>query len=503
VSAAREAATEDQVSGVAVLSPSITDPATTPSLGGAQARIQEPVSAAALAGFRRVAASLVLADACSIVAALVVVHGRVLDGFRFTPDLVLVMLISPIVWIGLFHSFGLYGVRHLSAPEEFRRVISATTLAVVVIMVGSVWWDEALDRSPLALTWLVALFFELVVRRVARWHVRRQKRLGRLTLRTLIVGTNDEAVKVAEALSGRGGGFVPVGFVISTGSYAANPGLPLLGSVGDLVEVIRSNSVECVFVASTATSADDVLRISRACREADVEMRLSANAPEVLTSRVSIQQVRNLMMLAVRPVRLTGLQSALKRSFDVALASLGTILLIPLMATVALAIRLTSRGPVLFKQERVTKGGRTFTMYKFRTMTADPERALEGRVIDLTRPYFKMEHDPRLTRVGRLLRPSSLDELPQLWNVLRGDMSLVGPRPLPLEQVTANLDLLQPRHEVRAGLTGWWQVSGRSEVDSEEALKMDLFYIENWSLSLDVYVLLKTVGAVLARRGAY
>jgi exopolysaccharide biosynthesis polyprenyl glycosylphosphotransferase len=319
----------------------------------------------------------------------------------------------------------------------------------------------------------------------------------------LIVGTNDEAVKIAEALSGRGGGFVPVGFVMSTGAYAANPGLPLMGSVDDLVEVIRSNSVECVFVASTATSADDVLRISRACREADVEMRVSANAPEVLTSRVSIQQVRNLMMLAVRPAKLTGLQSALKRSFDVALASLGTILLIPLMAAIALAIRLTSRGPVVFRQERVTKGGRTFTMYKFRTMAVDPTRALEGTVIDLTKPFFKMEHDPRLTRVGRLLRSSSLDELPQLWNVLRGDMSLVGPRPLPLEQVTANLDLLQPRHEVRAGLTGWWQVSGRSEVDADEALKMDLFYIENWSLSLDVYVLLKTVGAVLVRRGAY
>jgi lipopolysaccharide/colanic/teichoic acid biosynthesis glycosyltransferase len=142
-------------------------------------------------------------------------------------------------------------------------------------------------------------------------------------------------------------------------------------------------------------------------------------------------------------------------------------------------------------------------MYKFRTMITDQERALEGRLIDLTQPFFKMPHDPRLTSVGRLLRSFSLDELPQLWNVIRGDMSLVGPRPLPLEQVTANHDLLQPRHEVRAGLTGWWQVSGRSEIDVEQALKMDMFYIENWSLSLDVYVLLKTAAAVIARRGAY
>jgi lipopolysaccharide/colanic/teichoic acid biosynthesis glycosyltransferase len=193
----------------------------------------------------------------------------------------------------------------------------------------------------------------------------------------------------------------------------------------------------------------------------------------------------------------------LKRSSDLAIASLGAILLAPLMVAIACAIKLTSRGPVLFHQERVTKGGRSFTMYKFRTMVADPERALDGRVIDLTKPFFKMPRDPRLIGVGHLLRSFSLDELPQLWNVLRGDMSLVGPRPLPAEQVTANHDLLQPRHEVRAGITGWWQISGRSDVGPEEALKMDMFYVENWSLTLDLYVLLKTVGAVVKRKGAY
>ncbi len=476
---------------------------TTPSLEPIHPPIVEPVSATALAGFRRVAAALMIADAWCIVAALLVVHANGPDGIRLPRDFVLVMLTAPILWISLFHSFGLYGVRHLSPPEEFRRLISATVLGVVVIVVGSVWWNEALDRSSLALMCVVALFFELVVRRLARWHIRRQKRLGRLTLRTLIAGTNDEAAMIADALSPPSGGFFPIGFVTSAGSYATNPGLPLLGSIDDLDDLIRSCSVECVFVASTATSPDDVYRIFQSCRREDIEMRLSANAPEVLTSRVSIQQVESLMMLAVRPVRLTRSQSALKRSFDVVIASLGMVLLSPVMAAIAVAIKLTSRGPVIFSQERATKGERLFTMYKFRTMVADQERALEGRLIDLTQPFFKMPHDPRLTPLGRLLRSLSLDELPQLWNVLRGDMSLVGPRPLPVEQVRANHDLLQPRHEVRAGLTGWWQVSGRSQVDVKDALKMDMFYIENWSLSLDVYVLLKTAAAVIARRGAY
>lgn len=498
---ARQEATEDP-SGGTLVSPSPADPATTPSLEG-HAAILAPVPATALAGFRRVAASLVLADACSIVGALFVAHADGPDGIGLTPDLILVMLVAPIVWVGLFHSFGLYGVRHLSPPEELRRLISATTLAVVVIMLGSVWWDEAFDRSSLALTWIVALSFELVVRRLARWHIRKQKRLGRLALRTLIVGTNDEGVTIASALSLPASGFVTIGFVSSADPHRSDDELPLLGSIDDLLETIQRFSVECVFVASTAASPDDVYRISRSCREANIEMRVSANAPEVLTSRVSIQQVHNLMVLAVRPMKLTRTQSALKRSSDLAIASLGVILLTPLMVAIACAIKLTSRGPVLFHQERVTKGGRSFTMYKFRTMVADPERALDGSVIDLTKPFFKMPRDPRLIRVGHLLRSFSLDELPQLWNVLRGDMSLVGPRPLPAEQVTANHDLLQPRHEVRAGITGWWQISGRSDVGPEEALKMDMFYVENWSLTLDLYVLLKTAGAVVKRKGAY
>jgi lipopolysaccharide/colanic/teichoic acid biosynthesis glycosyltransferase len=173
------------------------------------------------------------------------------------------------------------------------------------------------------------------------------------------------------------------------------------------------------------------------------------------------------------------------------------------MAALAFAIRLTSSGPIFFTQLRVTKNGDVFPMYKFRTMVTNHERALEGKAIDLTQPFFKLEDDPRLTRVGRVLRSLSLDELPQLWNVLRGDMSIVGPRPLPVEQVDANQEFLSPRHEVSGGITGLWQISGRSDLDSDEALRIDRYYIENWSLALDVYILLKTIGAVLTRRGAW
>jgi exopolysaccharide biosynthesis polyprenyl glycosylphosphotransferase len=463
----------------------------------ASASIPWAAAATALIGFRRVAAALIVADACSISAALLLVHaGKVSD------DLLITMLVAPVAWVLVFHLFGLYGLRHLSPQEEFRRLISATTLAVVLITVGSVWWDQALDRSTLAKTWLVTLLLELVVRRVARWHIRNGKRSGRMALRTLIVGTNHEAEKIAEALSQPVRGFVPLGYVLSSTAPGEPGGLPVLGSIDHLASTIGKLDAECVIVASSATSSEDVSRISRACRKASIEMRISANTPEVLTSRVSIQQVHTLMMLAVRPVRLSRVESAFKRGFDIILASSALVLVTPFLGMIAVAIRVSSRGPALFRQERVTKGGLSFTMYKFRTMTV-PSAEPDGPVFDLTKPFFKMRDDPRLTRLGRTLRSYSLDELPQLWNVVKGDMSLVGPRPLSVEQVRANLELLQPRHEVRAGLTGWWQMSGRSDVGAEEALRMDMFYIENWSLSLDLYVLLKTVGAVIGRRGAY
>jgi lipopolysaccharide/colanic/teichoic acid biosynthesis glycosyltransferase len=157
---------------------------------------------------------------------------------------------------------------------------------------------------------------------------------------------------------------------------------------------------------------------------------------------------------------------------------------------------------VLFWQDRVTKDGRVFRMCKFRTMVHGRDDLLGDRVIDLTKPFFKLEDDPRLTRVGRFLRSYSLDELPQLWNVLRGDLSLVGPRALWTGQVGPRTADQRDRYEVRAGITGWWQINGRSQVGPDTALEMDLFYIENWSLALDVYILLKTVGVVLTRRGA-
>jgi exopolysaccharide biosynthesis polyprenyl glycosylphosphotransferase len=251
-------------------------------------------------------------------------------------------------------------------------------------------------------------------------------------------------------------------------------------------------------VASTSVSAEDIFEVTQVARQERTEVRLSANLAQTLTSRLTLQKVGGAIALSIRPVRLTRTQVAMKRAFDVVTASAALVVSLPLWAAIAIAIRLSSHGPVLFRQERVTKGGRVFQMLKFRSMRLDVDSPA-----DTSAPFFKLQSDPRLTPVGKILRRLSLDELPQFWNVLKGEMSLVGPRPLPADQVAANLELLSPRHEVPAGVTGWWQINGRSGLTPEEAIHLDQFYIENWSLPLDLYILLKTFGAVLGQKGAH
>jgi exopolysaccharide biosynthesis polyprenyl glycosylphosphotransferase len=479
-----EAATEDAQVGVAAGS----------VVGGSSPSIR----------LRRIRMASAALDALSLIGALTAVHVVTPVTGSSPAPLLPSSLAGSVLWVAVFCAFGLYGWNGLDRSAvwgETRGILSASAVGALLILIVSGWWGRPLVGS---ITWFVgfALSFELLSRWLVRWWTRRDKSRGRLAMRTLLVGVNEEAHGLGRRLTAPDGWFVPVGYVAPDVASSMN-GSHVVGHIADVEGAIRRNGAECVFVASTAVSSDEVLAISRACRRTGAELRLTANVSDVFTPRLSVQSADGVTTIAFRPALLTRGRGAIKRGFDLAFGSVALLVALPFMAVIAVSIRLTSRGPAFFRQARVTKGDRVFTIYKFRTMVSDTERALEGRVIDLTKPFFKMEDDPRLTRVGRYLRLFSLDELPQLWNVVRGDMSLVGPRPLPAEQVAANDEFLRPRHEVRAGLTGLWQVSGRSELDSEEALRMDRFYIENWSLSLDFYILLKTVATLVTRRGAY
>jgi exopolysaccharide biosynthesis polyprenyl glycosylphosphotransferase len=456
-----------------------------------------------LTRLRRIRWTLAALDALSLIGALVAADMIARPAGSSTGSVLPSALVGSVLWVGVFSAFGLYGWNGLDRSAvwvEARGIVSASAVGILLVLFMSAWWGPPLVTS---LTWFVAfaLSFELLSRWSVRWWMRREKGRGRLAMRTLLVGSKEEAYRLGRRLTHPDGWFVPVGFIEPSATS------PMDGSdvdrIADVETAIRRERADCVFVASTAVSPDDVLLISRACRRTGAEFRLIMNVSDVFTPRLSVQSDDGVTTIAFRPALLSPASATLKRGLDLVFGSVALLLALPFMAVIAVAIRATSRGPAFFRQARVTRGGRVFTIYKFRTMVSDTQRALEGSVIDLTKPFFKMEDDPRITRMGRYLRLFSLDELPQLWNVVRGDMSLVGPRPLPAEQVAANEEFLRPRHEVRAGLTGLWQISGRSELDSEEALRMDRFYIENWSLSLDFYIMLRTVTTVLTRRGAY
>ena len=288
-----------------------------------------------------------------------------------------------------------------------------------------------------------------------------------------------------------GSGYLALGYIDAESPLISSAEMSPAERVERLRAVFHGYDLDCVFVASPTIGVGQMVAVTRAARLEGIVVRVYTHLSGILASRLTVQHVgKEGVALTLKPTRLSAGQRIVKRGMDLVLAGVGLIVVSPVLLVVALAIKGTSRGPVLFRQERVTEGGRTFWMYKFRTMTEATDRHIEQDPIDRSAAFFKLKSDPRLTKVGRRLRRWSIDELPQLFNVILGQMSLVGPRPLPAEQVSANIELLGPRHEVRAGITGWWQINGRADLDSEEAVRMDHFYIENWSPALDLYILL-------------
>jgi exopolysaccharide biosynthesis polyprenyl glycosylphosphotransferase len=415
----------------------------------------------------------------------------------------LLAIVGTLAWVAIFHAFGLYASRHLSSPEEIRRVIGATSVGAALLMIFGAGSLSTGTSARLGFAFLTLVVLEVVSRLAWRRYARSLRQKGLLAYRTIVIGSAHDAAAVSRAMiDDERSGFFPIGRVAHEQGTDA-PGSPhFLGAIRDLGAVVREWSAEAIVVASPVLSVADLGAVQQLSRREHLALRLVARVPHMLTHRLTLQPVGSLMTVSVRPAELSGNQAALKRGFDMVVGSLALLISLPIQLVIGLAIALTSPGPVLFRQKRVTKDNRAFTVYKFRTMVHGADRDMDARGVDRTQPFFKGGDAPPITGVGKVLRALSLDELPQLWNVVRGDMSLVGPRPLPAEQVEANPELLGPRHEVRAGLTGWWQVNGRSDVSPEEAINQDLFYIENWSLSLDLYIILRTIGVLLFRRGA-
>jgi exopolysaccharide biosynthesis polyprenyl glycosylphosphotransferase len=296
-----------------------------------------------------------------------------------------------------------------------------------------------------------------------------------------------------------------LGVVARSSELEADVPIPILGRVGDvsLRDLVERHDIHRVIVARSGASDEAMLELFQESRELDVKLSLLPAQVDVIGPSVEVGDIEGITVLGLNPMTLSRSSRFLKRAMDIVGSILGLLFLSPLMASIAAAIKLDSRGPVLFRQERIGRKGERFRLLKFRTMVRDAEQRTGELFAASEDPHWlKLEHDPRVTRVGRFLRLTSLDELPQLWNVLRGDMSLVGPRPLIVTEDASVTGWARTRTDLAPGVTGLWQVLGRTNIPFEEMVKLDYLYVTNWSLWGDAKLLLQTFPVVVRRRGA-
>lgn len=407
------------------------------------------------------------------------------------------------VWLVIFALCGLYSLKSTRRGlSEFARILAAVSIGTLtVIAVIFFLREDFASRLIVVFGFAAAVVLVTLVRALVRMVQQAAFRYGIGVRRALIVGTGRMAEILAEELTSRRG-YVIIGHVAGT-SAAKN--VKTIGLLKDLPQLIVTYNPDEIIDADPTLPDGDKLEIIEAAEDAHTDVRFVSNAVELSTARMSASAIAGIPVLTLEPTPLEGWGRILKRLFDLAGSLLALPFVLLLLPFIAVAIKLDSRGPVIFKQTRVGRGGREFTSYKFRSMVSDAEERLASlqAANEADGPVFKIKHDPRVTAVGRFLRKSSLDELPQFFNVLKGDMSLVGPRPPLPAEVDQYTREQRRRLTIKPGITGPWQVSGRSDVSFEEWVRLDLYYIQHWSLLLDVTILLKTVSAVLLRRGAY
>ena len=436
--------------------------------------------------------------------------------------------------------YGLYGRDEVRAdhttPDDVPHVFQAATTAGLVSCAVAQGLGHAAEVVPVVLiAWPLLILLVPAARGVARVGARRHEHYQQ---RTLILGAGDVGQLMARKfLQHPEYGMTLIGF-LDDAPRRLTPDLasvPLLGGQRDLARVVRDHRVDRVVVAFSAERHDATLDAVRILKERDVQVDIVPRLFEVVGPNVDITTFEGLPVVVLPPLRVSRARLAIKRGMDVCAAAAGLVLLSPLFALIAVAIRISSPGaPVLYRGDRIGRGGRRFRQLKFRTMRpefcsgpgyggdeADAAfRRLLGEHPGLAEEFArtqKLREDPRVTRVGSLLRRSSLDELPQLWNVLRGDLSLVGPRPITEQEMRERYRprILDPvagspalvgywdSPVLRPGLTGYWQISGRSRMSFDERVRLDTAYLTSWSLRLDVQILVKTFRALLPSRGAY
>ena len=462
-------------------------------------------------------AAMVLADVlCLVIAALAAyalrqaVLGRAGDLTENLWDAAILIALGWLVAIVLFSG---YDPRLLPAgPELFGNVLHASLAAAGIV--GSVVYLASIElsRGFFLVFFVIGPILLLLNRLVLRRSLNALRARGHFREGVIAVGDLRHVDGIARTIGRETWlGYDIVGAVTPPGdrSTASALGIPVLGTETDLLRIadeVRPHVL--LFTAGSSASAEEFRRTAWKLEDAEVRVIVVPALTEISADRVRMRPVAGLPLVHMDLPRARHAVKWTKRAVDVLASSALLILLSPLLAAIALAVRSADGGPVIFRQQRVGRDGAQFEFLKFRTMVTDAEAILvemtERAVQDRGNAVmFKMRHDPRITRPGRFLRRYSLDELPQLWNVLRGDMSLVGPRPALPREVHGYTEDAHRRHSVRPGITGLWQVSGRSDLSWEDTVRLDLYYVDNWSFTQDVQILARTLRAVASSSGAY
>ncbi|MCR4408558.1 MAG: undecaprenyl-phosphate glucose phosphotransferase [Anaerolineae bacterium] len=405
---------------------------------------------------------------------------------------------------------GMYApARRTSWFDQVFSIFNGTTSGTVIMIVANYIYPS-LSYSRLIFLYATVLIVVLLsisrlLLRAVLGHLRRR---GIGVSRVLIVGAGSVGRTVMRNIVAQPSlGYQIVGFVDDNPNKGSTDigRFKALGPVDNLARIIQQENIDEVIITLPWMYHRKIISVMSECQRERVRARLVPDLFQMTLSKVDVDDLGGVPLVGVREIAIPRWKLAAKRALDFSISLMGLVLCWPLFLLIALAIKLDSPGPVLFKQVRVGKGGKEFELYKFRTMRvgAEEEQAELRAFNEATGPLFKIRDDPRLTRVGKFLRRTSLDELPQVYNVLRGEMSLVGPRPPLPSEVAEYLPWQRQRLEVSPGMTGLWQVSGRSELTFDEMCLLDIYYIENWSPTLDAEILLRTIPNIIFGKGAY
>ncbi len=399
--------------------------------------------------------------------------------------------------------------RGTSWVEQVYDIATATTLGVMVVIIGSLFFRTTLYSR---LIFLYAAFFITIFLGISRFLIQRAqahlRQYGVGVERLLLVGAGDVGRMVMRNVTARPDyGYQIIGFVDDNPSKSSTDIGPYraLGPIENFDELIQHHAIDSVVVCLPWQSHRMIQRLLRACEQHGVRALVIPDLFQLTKNQMQVEDLNGIPLISTREISIQGVNFVVKRFSDLLLASVATLLLTPFFLTIAAAIRLDSPGPIFFIQTRIGRNGTPFRCYKFRSMVEDADtlRSELAGLNEASGPLFKVRDDPRRTRVGRFLRRYSLDELPQLFNVLKGDMSLVGPRPNLPEEVAQYQEWHKKRLSVSPGITGLWQVSGRSDLTFDEMVLLDIYYVENWNLFIDFTILLRSIPAVLRGRGAY